>query len=627
MGSLLRSSHHVVVSLEAIGGFLDGVRLELVDGLNCLIGGRGAGKTTALEFLRFGLGLMPDIKDSPERARDLDRLIETNLKGHVTVEVRTKNGMRYSVSRPAGGELVVRNEAGTAVPVSLKGDLFSVDIFSQNEIEEIAVAPRAQLALLDRFVDAPMGELRTELDRLTRELGLNAAALLQLDQAVDALRGTASELAMIEEKLKGAVSAAGPDAQKVTEAHAAAAARVLEAKLPGLLLGDIQNAAREFAATAAAFKASADSHLGGMNRSGLNRDVVDALETAVSSFSRSLIEHGSEVEREAVSTQGVIREQQVTLSGRHAKQDAEYATLSAQLTEEGDRATERRKLQQSRADAFQASKELEAKEKLRADLLLRRSELISRISELRDRRFEMRKGVATDLTERFKTIRVTITQSADTEAFRALLADKLRGARIKWGKAAEKLVEHFPPHELSRVAETGDHGIITKRTGFDEDRSKKIVDALREGGARYEIEAVDLDDLPLIELQDGGEFKASPNLSTGQRCTSILPILLVQSERPLLVDQPEDNLDNAFIFANVVKALESVKGTRQVVFVTHNPNIPVLGEADRVFVFESDGRRAKLRRSGSVDECKADIESILEGGREAFLKRKVRYGH
>ncbi len=63
------------------------------------------------------------------------------------------------------------------------------------------------------------------------------------------------------------------------------------------------------------------------------------------------------------------------------------------------------------------------------------------------------------------------------------------------------------------------------------------------------------------------------------------------------------------------------------IFVTHNPNIPVLGEAERVFVFASDGQHAAVRQVGTVDECKEEIERILEGGREAFLQRKARYGH
>jgi DNA repair ATPase RecN len=94
-----------------------------------------------------------------------------------------------------------------------------------------------------------------------------------------------------------------------------------------------------------------------------------------------------------------------------------------------------------------------------------------------------------------------------------------------------------------------------------------------------------------------------------------------------LIDQPEDNLDNAFVYDTVVRALQTIKGTRQVIFVTHNPNIPVLGEAERVFVFSSDGQHSTLQQVGTVDECREPIERILEGGREAFLKRMSRYGH
>ena len=61
--------------------------------------------------------------------------------------------------------------------------------------------------------------------------------------------------------------------------------------------------------------------------------------------------------------------------------------------------------------------------------------------------------------------------------------------------------------------------------------------------------------------------------------------------------------------------------------MTHNPNIPVLGDAERVFVLTSDGKQGKVSRAGTVDELKQEIELLLEGGREAFLLRKERYGH
>jgi ABC-type uncharacterized transport system ATPase subunit len=231
------------------------------------------------------------------------------------------------------------------------------------------------------------------------------------------------------------------------------------------------------------------------------------------------------------------------------------------------------------------------------------------------------------LTHQFPTIRVTITQAGDSSRYRELVATTLKGQSLKQNVLAERLADAFLPTELARAVVTNDVTLVAERVSIEIDRARRVVDALRANGVAYDLEVIDLEDVPCIELLDGDTYKESPNLSTGQRCTTILPILLVQSERPLLIDQPEDNLDNAFIYETIVKALRAVKGVRQVIFVTHNPNIPVLGEAERVFVLDSDGQKARVRRVGSVDECKDDIETILEGGREAFLQRKKRYGH
>src|SRR5215471_11024630 len=160
-----RSAHHVVLNLIVTGGFLAGAQLEFADGLNCLIGGRGAGKTTALEFLRFGLGLMPDPKVNPQRHRAIDALIKANLgNGRLSVGLRTKTDMRYTAGRSAHDAVQVLNEMGTAVPISLDRDqIFGADVFSQNEIEEIASSPAAQLELLDRFQEQETVAIDREL--------------------------------------------------------------------------------------------------------------------------------------------------------------------------------------------------------------------------------------------------------------------------------------------------------------------------------------------------------------------------------------------------------------------------------------------------------------------------------
>ena len=119
-----------------------------------------------------------------------------------------------------------------------------------------------------------------------------------------------------------------------------------------------------------------------------------------------------------------------------------------------------------------------------------------------------------------------------------------------------------------------------------------------------------------------------PKLSTGQQCTAILHLLLLDNPDPLIIDQPEDNLDNAFIADHIVNELRASKTKRQFLFATHNANIPVFGDAEWIGVLHEEDGRAKLQASGSIDapDVKELAANILEGGKEAFTHRREKYG-
>ena len=623
------TAHHVVLRLAVTGGFLTGLTLDFADGLNCLIGGRGAGKTTALEFLRFGLGLMPDPKTGGPRHKALQSLVKANLgSGRLTIGLRTKTNMCYTAGRAANETVQVLNEAGTAVPVSLDRDqIFGADVFSQNEIEEIASSPAAQLELIDRFQEQDASAIGRELEQLTRHLDQSTNDLRRIEDEIDDLRGKASELPALQEKLKGFTEVSGPDAARINAAHLAKSLRAREEKVPGAISAALNRVVREIRSTQVAFATTVESQIDHEVRQGANSDLFARLLGDIEAFSRELDAALTALRSSAGTAGASVLSLSSELAERHALQEAEYRSTITASEEQDGRAAERSTLQQTLAAAQVAATELRAKEKQREEILSTRHELLRKTSELRDRRFALRKRTADRLTTRFPSIRVSVLQAAELARYRDLVADTLKGSGVKQGIVAEKLSQTFLPSELASVAAAGEYSVVTQRAGFDPERARKVVDALRSSGTYYEIETVDLDDRPCIELLDGGTFKESTQLSTGQRCTTILPILLTQSERPLLVDQPEDNLDNAFVYDTIVTALRAVKGSRQVIFVTHNPNIPVLGDAERVFVFGSDGQHGTLRQVGTVDECKDDIERILEGGRDAFLKRKDRYGH
>ena len=105
--------------------------------------------------------------------------------------------------------------------------------------------------------------------------------------------------------------------------------------------------------------------------------------------------------------------------------------------------------------------------------------------------------------------------------------------------------------------------------------------------------------------------------------------MLSESNIPLVIDQPEDDLDNAFIFSAVVKALRAIKEHRQVILVTHNANIAVLGDAELLLPMRRSGDRGTAFDRGSIDkaETKNTAVNILEGGDAAFRRRQEIYGY
>ncbi len=153
------------------------------------------------------------------------------------------------------------------------------------------------------------------------------------------------------------------------------------------------------------------------------------------------------------------------------------------------------------------------------------------------------------------------------------------------------------------------------------------------------IEELDLLPTTDIELNvapenSEAEWRALTDLSTGQKATAMLYLLLIESEAPLVIDQLEDNLDNRFISEGIVPRIKAEKQRRQFIFATHNANIPVLGDAELITGFSAvgdpgDGQVAVAPgHTGSIDTpgVASLVKEILEGGKEAFMTRRLKYG-
>lgn len=128
------------------------------------------------------------------------------------------------------------------------------------------------------------------------------------------------------------------------------------------------------------------------------------------------------------------------------------------------------------------------------------------------------------------------------------------------------------------------------------------------------------------------KFMDNQKISMGQNAVALLLLILnasyaLNDNRPLLMDQPEDDLDNSYIYSTLVKEFRNSKKKRQVIISTHNPNIPVAADAENIMVLKYNGTHSYLDSSGSIDSsvtAKAVLET-MEGGQEAIQRRMDKY--
>jgi energy-coupling factor transporter ATP-binding protein EcfA2 len=127
---------------------------------------------------------------------------------------------------------------------------------------------------------------------------------------------------------------------------------------------------------------------------------------------------------------------------------------------------------------------------------------------------------------------------------------------------------------------------------------------------------------------NGRDWAAISQGSQGQRSAALLAFLLAFGDEPLVLDQPEDDLDNHLIYDLIVRQIRANKLRRQLIIVTHNPNVVVNGDAEMVHTFDFRGGQCRVVERGALQELavREEVCRVMEGGHEAFARRWARLG-
>ena len=127
------------------------------------------------------------------------------------------------------------------------------------------------------------------------------------------------------------------------------------------------------------------------------------------------------------------------------------------------------------------------------------------------------------------------------------------------------------------------------------------------------------------------KYKDKPleSLSFGERCGTLLELVSSSGNRPLIIDQPEDHIDTEFLTKRLIPLIKQKKEERQIILCTRDPNLVVLSDSELVIVLKDDDKDDITEQiiEGAIEEPGIEeyICNILEGGKDAFLKREKRY--
>ncbi len=623
--------HLEFVAMAWEGGFLDGVRMRFNENLNVLIGGRGTGKSSVIESIRYVLGLDPVGEEAKDAHEDIVKLVlRAGTKVSLLVRLHRPVFREYLIERSVPNPPVVRDVNGTILDLRPRDVLSGVEVYGQHEISEIARSPDKLTRLLDRFVVYP-SDLEHRKSGLQRKLQESRRQILNLLEQLEDVDTRLSQLPALEERLKQFQEAGVEDRLKdqsllVSEERVLETASARVAPLEGIVaqIGELLPIDRSFLSSEALAELPGQDILSGAN------EALEQLETAfqeVASRSRRAVDRARqalerirtrwEEERRRpaqASLDRLLRELQATkLDG------SEFLTLRRQVEE-------LRPLAARQAGLAQDLKRLQDT----------RRRLVVEWEDVKTERFRLLDRAAHRVTRQLRRqVRVRVSHAADLEPLFDLLRSDIRG---RLSGAIEALKD---PRGLSlgALADAWRAGPDTLATDFGIPRAQ--AERLAKAPAEVVMKVEELDLPPITEIQlNVARDDATPlwrqlkDLSTGQKATAVLLLLLLESDAPLVVDQPEDDLDNRFIMEDVVPKMRDEKRRRQFVFSTHNANIPVLGDAELIMGLRASGEPGEGRTEipteevGSIDSLAVRelVQEILEGGREAFETRRLKYG-
>ncbi len=627
--------------------------------LSTLVGGRGSGKSTVLEMMRIGLrreGEVPSILEND--FNDFKRVAANrNDRGMLTAETAIKikyrkDGAEFCVRWRQAGDVpaitqIQANGSETEVPGDVRSR-FPVRLFSQKQVFTMAESQDALLRVIDEAESVNRAEWQTRWDQEEKHYLSLMAKCRELDVQASQLGKVRGELDDVIRKLSVFEGAHHADTLKNYQAKQRqvraleewqkrweSAEEKLLAAHQAILPPDVDRAAFP--------SPSSDAEVGAL-------ELLDGVHAKIEELANSL-------KAMAEATAGHRADWEMRRDGSAwragvTRCEEEYNSLVARLRDEGVENPEQHGvLVQQRQELEQRILELVKIEESRSDVVKQARESLDRLKALRQEITRKRQNFVDEVLSRNQYVKIKILPyqpelSAIESAFRTLIN------RANDRAFAEDILEEEDgkPHDglLGRLLKNipGDARSAAAAIEARLEEMKTCLIAAVGGEATSVIMKKPLinhlkrltpeqwdrirtwypeDGLQVSYSADGTgqNFRPIEQASPGQKTAAILAFILAYGTEPLVLDQPEDDLDNRLIYDLIVQQIRQIKARRQVIVVTHNPNIVVNGDAEKVLEMAFKNGQCVISERGSLQSqaIRDAVCRVMEGGTDAFEKR------
>lgn len=633
---------------------------------NAIVGGRGTGKSTIVHALRLAFRREKDLTPSSEAGLTFSRFNrvaksrndEGGLLPETAISVNVqRDGTPYRLSWRQDGKCHMVEEWDD-VTASLKPSAsqavtdqrFPVRLFSQGQIA--ALAGNSQQALLKVIDDAAGTQTQqAAFDESKRAFLAARAQMRELDGRLQVREQLAVELQDVQRKLdrfEGADHAAVLRRYQRTTLQHRELLRQFDA------LAEVTTRMKAFASDLLEENVQEGLFATGEDDSALR--VVQALHEAI-------VKAREGIKSTAVELQGCGQTLRTQLEGsvwfaQIGMAKEAYDRLKADLLQQGvSDPSEYGRLVQEKQRIEAELVRLEAVQKLHTQLREKALLLLEKVQDCRRYISAQRNAFLESTLQGNPFVRIElIPYSRDAHSIERSMREMLGAAEGKYVDDLYQAQSSASPKGL--IADLMSSVNLSKRSeGWDslefelalQGQKKRLLQACRgqdvfgswfnkflkaEADKRPEFTDHILCWFPEDGLQveysrkgDSKDFQSISQASAGQRAAAMLAFLLAHGNEPLVLDQPEDDLDNHLIYRLVVQQIRNNKLRRQLIIVTHNPNIVVNGDSELIHVMDFN-HQCHVKHSGSLQNqpMRSQVCQVMEGGEEAFERRYQRLG-